>query len=288
MIGTVILPLHGAELPLPPGPSRRRVPVRPPHGRGSEVCPPPQPGATPLRPRSHFGWVRLSPAPAGSDYWTLQDRRDDRRTMTLTPGPRPERSERVHHPVSPRLYPRLAASAEAAGAAEHRDELLSGLHGRVVEVGAGPGTNFSHYPPAVREIIAIEPEPYLRREGTSRSVDRSRQGGWSRRGGAPARQRLGRRGRLLARALLGDLSRDRFGRSGSDPWRRWGAPFLRACPIGGSPRRPLSGPRRPAVAVRDRRVPLQPRHSRRQSPPPGSRSFGSDALTSDPGGSRCR
>jgi SAM-dependent methyltransferase len=82
--------------------------------------------------------------------------------MTLTPGPRPERSERVHHPVFARLYARLAASAEAAGAAEHRDELLSGLHGRVVEVGAGPGTNFSHYPPAVREIIAIEPEPTFR------------------------------------------------------------------------------------------------------------------------------
>ncbi len=80
----------------------------------------------------------------------------------MTPGPRAERSERVHHPVFARLYARLAASAEAAGAAEHRDELLSGLHGRVVEVGSGPGTNFSHYPPAVREIIAIEPEPYLR------------------------------------------------------------------------------------------------------------------------------
>ena len=73
-----------------------------------------------------------------------------------------ELSERVHHPLFARLYARLAASAEAAGAAEHRDELLSGLHGRVVEIGAGPGTNFTHYPPDVREVIAIEPEPYFR------------------------------------------------------------------------------------------------------------------------------
>lgn len=43
-----------------------------------------------------------------------------------------------------------------------RDELLAGLSGRVVEVGAGNGANFRHYPPAVEEVVAVEPEPYLR------------------------------------------------------------------------------------------------------------------------------
>ena len=44
----------------------------------------------------------------------------------------------------------------------HRDELLAGLSGRVVELGAGNGVNFAHYPGDVEEVVAIEPEPYLR------------------------------------------------------------------------------------------------------------------------------
>ncbi len=71
--------------------------------------------------------------------------------------------DRVHHPVFARLYAHIAPSADVAGAADHRDELLSGLRGRVVEIGAGSGSNFSHYPPEVCEVIAFEPEPYLRR-----------------------------------------------------------------------------------------------------------------------------
>ena len=40
--------------------------------------------------------------------------------------------------------------------------MLEGLHGTVVELGAGNGLNFAHYPPEVTEVIAIEPEPTLR------------------------------------------------------------------------------------------------------------------------------
>lgn len=43
-----------------------------------------------------------------------------------------------------------------------RDQLLAGLTGRVIEVGAGTGINFGHYPDSVSEVIAVEPEPYLR------------------------------------------------------------------------------------------------------------------------------
>jgi ubiquinone/menaquinone biosynthesis C-methylase UbiE len=32
----------------------------------------------------------------------------------------------------------------------------------VLELGAGDGRNFTHYPPEVTEVVAIEPEPYLR------------------------------------------------------------------------------------------------------------------------------
>jgi ubiquinone/menaquinone biosynthesis C-methylase UbiE len=49
----------------------------------------------------------------------------------------------------------------------HRRELLSGLSGRVLEVGAGAGTNFHYYPPSVTEVIAVEPERYLREKARS-------------------------------------------------------------------------------------------------------------------------
>ena len=39
-----------------------------------------------------------------------------------------------------------------------RTENLAGLSGRVLEVGAGTGTNFAFYPPAVQQVIALEPE----------------------------------------------------------------------------------------------------------------------------------
>jgi SAM-dependent methyltransferase len=42
-----------------------------------------------------------------------------------------------------------------------RQENLAGLSGRVLEVGAGTGTNFMMYPNTVEEVVAIEPEPRL-------------------------------------------------------------------------------------------------------------------------------
>ena len=61
-----------------------------------------------------------------------------------------------------RLYPRISQDAEGSGAADHRRTLLAGLKGRVIEIGAGHGLNFSHYPPAVSQVVAVEPEPHLR------------------------------------------------------------------------------------------------------------------------------
>jgi ubiquinone/menaquinone biosynthesis C-methylase UbiE len=33
----------------------------------------------------------------------------------------------------------------------------------VIELGAGNGMNFAHYPPTVTRVVAVEPEPHLRR-----------------------------------------------------------------------------------------------------------------------------
>jgi SAM-dependent methyltransferase len=68
----------------------------------------------------------------------------------------------VKHPVFARVYKWLAKKEDEAGGAENRDELLAGLTGTVVEIGSGVGSNFAHYPPTVTEVIAFEPEPYLR------------------------------------------------------------------------------------------------------------------------------
>jgi ubiquinone/menaquinone biosynthesis C-methylase UbiE len=51
---------------------------------------------------------------------------------------------------------------EKAGFGERRDQLLAGLTGRVIEIGAGNGMNFTHYPPTVASVLAVEPEPRLR------------------------------------------------------------------------------------------------------------------------------
>ena len=51
---------------------------------------------------------------------------------------------------------------EAGGVAEHREKLLAGLTGKVIEVGAGTGLNFAHYPPQVTSVLAVEPEAHLR------------------------------------------------------------------------------------------------------------------------------
>jgi ubiquinone/menaquinone biosynthesis C-methylase UbiE len=68
----------------------------------------------------------------------------------------------VKHPLFARAYARFAAHEDARGGIENRQELLAGLSGRVVEVGAGIGSNFAHYPAGVTEVVAVEPESYLR------------------------------------------------------------------------------------------------------------------------------
>ena len=66
------------------------------------------------------------------------------------------------HPVFARVYERLSVVMDRAGGAEHRRDLVAGLTGRVIEIGAGNGRTFAHYPATVTEVLAVEPEPRLR------------------------------------------------------------------------------------------------------------------------------
>lgn len=74
------------------------------------------------------------------------------------------RGDAVHHPLFARFYAKMSVSADVKGGiAAYRAELLDGLSGRVIEIGAGNGLNFAHYPAAVREVVALEPERSLRK-----------------------------------------------------------------------------------------------------------------------------
>ena len=78
-----------------------------------------------------------------------------------------------------RMYLKKSPAAERRGATEHRQRLLDGLSGTVLELGAGHGLNFPHYPTTVAEVIAIEPEPTLRAAAARPPPrHRSRSGCW--------------------------------------------------------------------------------------------------------------
>ena len=69
--------------------------------------------------------------------------------------------EKVNHPLFARIYMRMARKRHETED-EHRRELLAGLSGTVIEVGAGNGLNFPLYPESVERVLAVEPEPLLR------------------------------------------------------------------------------------------------------------------------------
>ena len=64
------------------------------------------------------------------------------------------------HPFFARVWT-MKSARESPALRELRRETVAGLSGRVLEVGAGTGTNFQFYPDTVREVVALEPEPRL-------------------------------------------------------------------------------------------------------------------------------
>lgn len=76
----------------------------------------------------------------------------------------------VHHPWFARWYARMSVRMEPE-IAGYRRQLLAGLSGRVIEIGAGNGLNFAHYPPEVTQVYAVEPEPHLRALADERAAE---------------------------------------------------------------------------------------------------------------------
>ncbi|WNG80765.1 class I SAM-dependent methyltransferase [Mycobacterium sp. ITM-2016-00316] len=69
-------------------------------------------------------------------------------------------SDLVDNPFFARLWMTMSGH-EPESLRRLRVANLAGLTGRVLEVGAGTGTNFAHYPAGVTEVIALEPERRL-------------------------------------------------------------------------------------------------------------------------------
>ncbi|HEX3834985.1 MAG TPA: methyltransferase domain-containing protein [Solirubrobacteraceae bacterium] len=80
-------------------------------------------------------------------------------------------AQEIENPIFARFFHRFCGRDNGTGERELRRELLAGARGRVVEVGAGNGINFEHYPESVTEVIAIEPEPFLRRQAERAAAD---------------------------------------------------------------------------------------------------------------------
>jgi SAM-dependent methyltransferase len=69
-------------------------------------------------------------------------------------------STTVDNPFFARVWTAMSAR-EPESLRRLRRENLAGLTGRVLEVGAGTGTNFAFYPATVTEVVAVEPERRL-------------------------------------------------------------------------------------------------------------------------------
>lgn len=71
------------------------------------------------------------------------------------------------HPIFARVWDhvvRLGGRTEL----DHRRELVRGVEGTVLEIGAGTGLNLSLYEPGVR-VVAVEPEPNMARTAAGRA-----------------------------------------------------------------------------------------------------------------------
>jgi SAM-dependent methyltransferase len=59
------------------------------------------------------------------------------------------------------VYDRGLKAVEEAGLREIRRGVLSSATGRTVDLGAGTGANLPLFPPAVSELVLVEPDPHM-------------------------------------------------------------------------------------------------------------------------------
>jgi ubiquinone/menaquinone biosynthesis C-methylase UbiE len=69
-----------------------------------------------------------------------------------------------------RCLERREARRPDLAARQIRRSVLRGLTGQVIEVGAGDGRSFEHYPPEVERVLAVEPDPTAREAARERAA----------------------------------------------------------------------------------------------------------------------
>jgi SAM-dependent methyltransferase len=72
--------------------------------------------------------------------------------------------------IGPAIYELVGRMAEKEFAA-HRRAVVGQARGRVLEIGAGTGFNFAHYPPEVNEIVAVEPSRGMLKRAEHRAAE---------------------------------------------------------------------------------------------------------------------
>lgn len=73
----------------------------------------------------------------------------------------------IRNPLFARLFDRVLSPQIEREAGDARRELVAGLSGRVLEIGSGNGANLRRYGGEVTEVVALEPEPYLREKASA-------------------------------------------------------------------------------------------------------------------------
>ena len=76
----------------------------------------------------------------------------------------------VFHQLFAAAYDPVMGSLERGRLGARRQELLAGVSGDVVDVGAGTGANLAHLPVTVRHVTAIEPDPAMAQRLRSRAA----------------------------------------------------------------------------------------------------------------------
>lgn len=74
------------------------------------------------------------------------------------------------HPWFACFYDGLARLAEHGELGQRRQEIVGGARGAVLDLGSGTGENFKHYRTGVDAVVAVEPDPHMRRRGRRRSL----------------------------------------------------------------------------------------------------------------------
>ena len=118
----------------------------------------------------YFGSDRIGLA---GDGWG-SPRVEDRLAFRSRPRPSHRQGARLmagNHPIFAPLYNGLAWFGERTTLGRWREEALAAASGRLLVVGLGPGYDLAHLPPAVTEVVAVEPAAAMRRIAQRRVLD---------------------------------------------------------------------------------------------------------------------